>query len=907
MKRCNIALGLLIAASAHAGDWLIDPAPYRASIQTNANEIVLENGLARRVIRLAPNAATVDLQNLTTGEHTLRAIAPEARVTIDGTDYEIGGLKGQPVNNYLKAEWFSRLTADPQAYRLAGLTIGPAVARFPWLKRREWMAKDLPWPPPGKQVVLRFIPPAEVPQALAAPVVLEEDFSKQTALKPEWRVKAAAGFERASFVNEGKAGEIMAASAMAVCAEHAWPAGAQSVEVLLTSGTDNSAAWGPGLALVTSAGTLRLIARPSEGKYEAPGKIGGVFDRSKPVRLRVRFGNGIATFEAAQAGQRFTVLGTAPSPMPPAALRVGKVGMNGTGTDAGADKAPVRLQVLKVTWRGTEPPAGTATPPRLPEVEVHYEIYDGLPAFSKWLVIRNTSGQEVRVNRFVAEELRFAEPEISTGTAPTHEYPNLNVETDYTFGSNMSPYYDNPAVQVEPDPDYPTQVNYPQKTPCLLKCAPPQMGPDARVAPGATFESFRVFILLLDSTERERRTLAQRRMYRTLAPWTAQNPLMFHKLGSDPATLRDAIAQAHETGFEMVIMSFGSGFNFESTDPGYQARYKELAAEARAKGIALGGYSLLASRSAGTAADNTQGQPTAFGAMPCLGAKWGQNYLATLRHFMETAGLGVLEHDGSYPGDRCAATNHPGHHGLEDSQWVMWRAITDLYQWCTGHGVYLNIPDWYFLSGGTKCAMHYRESNWSLPRAEQELIERQNMFDGTWNKTASMGWMFVPLSEYQGGGEAATIEPLDQHRDHYEARFANLLGYGVQACYRGPRLYDTEATKALVKKWVAFYKDHREVLDGDIIHLSRANGLDWDGILHVNPQGREKGLLMLYNPLDQPVQRELSIPLYYTGLTSAVVIRERAAAPRTFNIGRDYRVALPVNIPARGHTWFVME
>ena len=143
MKRCNIALVFLFAASAHAGDWLIDPAPYRASIQTNANEIVLENGLARRVIRLAPNAATVDLQNLTTGEHTLRAIAPEARVTIDGTDYEIGGLKGQPVNNYLKAEWFSRLTADPQAYRLAGLTIGPAVARFPWLKRREWMAKDL--------------------------------------------------------------------------------------------------------------------------------------------------------------------------------------------------------------------------------------------------------------------------------------------------------------------------------------------------------------------------------------------------------------------------------------------------------------------------------------------------------------------------------------------------------------------------------------------------------------------------------------------------------------------------------------------------------------------------------------------------------------------------------------------
>jgi hypothetical protein len=332
-----------------------------------------------------------------------------------------------------------------------------------------------------------------------------------------------------------------------------------------------------------------------------------------------------------------------------------------------------------------------------------------------------------------------------------------------------------------------------------------------------------------------------------------------------------------------------------------------LADYGKAKGVALGGYSLLASRGAATAADNTQGQPPLYGVMPCLGAKWGQDYLQTIRTVSETAGLGLLEHDGSYPGDRCAATNHPFHHGLEDSQWVQWRAVTDLYKWCTANGVYLNIPDWYFLAGGTKCAMHYRESNWSLPRAEQELIERQNIFDGTWNKTASMGWMFVPLSEYSGGGAAATIEPLKDHLPHYEARLANLLGAGVQACYRGPRLFDCDETKAVVKKWVTFYKTHREVLDGDIIHLRRANGLDWDGILHVNPQGREKGLLMVYNPLDQPVNRTLTIPLYYTGLTRSAKFRECDAAPKVFELDREYRIALPVAVAPRSQTWFVIE
>ena len=35
---------------------------------------------------------------------------------------------------------------------------------------------------------------------------------------------------------------------------------------------------------------------------------------------------------------------------------------------------------------------------------------------------------------------------------------------------------------------------------------------------------------------------------------------------------------------------------------------------------------------------------------------------------------------------------------------------------------------------------------------------------------------------------------------------AQYLGAGVAACYRGFRVYDTEETKAVVKKWVEFYK-----------------------------------------------------------------------------------------------------
>jgi hypothetical protein len=44
-------------------------------------------------------------------------------------------------------------------------------------------------------------------------------------------------------------------------------------------------------------------------------------------------------------------------------------------------------------------------------------------------------------------------------------------------------------------------------------------------------------------------------------------------------------------------------------------------------------------------------------------------------------------------------------------------------------------------------------SEWSLPRERQIIIARQNIFDGTWEKTPSMGWMFTPLTVYHMVGE----------------------------------------------------------------------------------------------------------------------------------------------------------
>lgn len=547
------------------------------------------------------------------------------------------------------------------------------------------------------------------------------------------------------------------------------------------------------------------------------------------------------------------------------------------------------------------------------KVSVHYELYDGIPVWSKWLTVTNGSDQPVRVDRFTSELLAVIEQASyveTRGGVPGlgGPFPDcLQVETDQAFGSFNADQANRHVVHWEKDPLYATQVNYLRETPCLLRVSPFR-GPAQDVAPGATFATFRAFGLVQDSSDRERRGLAQRRMYRVLAPWVTENPLMHHLLASDPATVRKAVDQAAEVGFEMIILSFGSGFNTETDDPAHLRRWAEVADYARSKGVDLGSYSLLSSRKVGGGNDvvPAPGESTTFGHAPALTSPWGREYFRKLRAFLEGTGFGVLEHDGSYPGDWDVTARPPLQRGLEDSQWAQWRIIDAYYRWCRGRGVYLNVPDYYFLAGSSKCGMGYREDNWSLPRAQQVIHTRQNIHDGTWDRTPSMGWMFVPLSQYHGGGAAATIEPLDSHLGHYQLMVRSNLSAGVQACYRGPRLFDTPRVRDMLKAEVDWFKAHRDILESDVIHLRRPDGLDWDGLLHVNPGLAERGLLTVFNPTDRAIEREILVPLYYSGLSGAATVRvDGAAETRRVELDSLCRARIRVAIPPSGQTWVV--
>jgi hypothetical protein len=597
--------------------------------------------------------------------------------------------------------------------------------------------------------------------------------------------------------------------------------------------------------------------------------------------------------------------------------------------DAGAfqfERFEIGKPIERMTWKRVRhvsstvwPPSGVALtlwfiPPagELPgvKVAVHYELYDGAPLVSKWITIHNNSNQSLRLNTFKSEALRVVEAESQVDPSPEWQRPRLTVLTDFAFGG-MSVASLHRAVFWTDDPAYKTQVNYELKTPCLLEVRPP-LGPDVDIAAGTVFTGIRAFELIHDNDDRERQGLAMRKLYRMMAPWATENPLMMHLTSTDPQVVHTAIDQAAECGFEMVIISFGSRFNMEDVSAENIAKFKAFREYANRKGVELGGYSLLASRRISDEHDviNPKTGKTGgaiFGNSPCLESQWGQEYFAKIRKFISETGFNLLEHDGNYPGDVCASTTHPGHRGLTDSQWTQYQRITELYRWCRAQGIYLNVPDNYFLAGSNKVAMGYRETNWSLPREQQHIHARQNLFDGTWLKTPSMGWMFVPLVQYHGGGAAATIEPLREHLSDYEQHLANNLGYGAQACYRGPRLYDSPETKAAVIKWVTWFKKYRDILESDVIHVRRADGRNLDAVLHVNPALPTRGLAMIYNPGDEPLEQEITLPLYYAGLSDVALVAERDARSVRMKLDRQYRITLRAKVAARSNTWFVIR
>jgi len=615
-------------------------------------------------------------------------------------------------------------------------------------------------------------------------------------------------------------------------------------------------------------------------------------------------------------------------------------------------KPGTRFAPKEVSW----PPTGvslhlTFKPPKsAPKaldgvtITVHYELYQGVPVFSKWLTIADRDAEPMaplQVTDVTVEFLAVTRPfsplpliqyppaQRTSDSAGDHGYYSnhgmganepyqglLWVEKDQPHAAEVTWQDDalvKPSGGVAPGAAEPIlNVSYslgypdPPTTPYRFKVG---LDPSLSGTEGGVFTSFRALELVLDSTEKERSSLSMRRMRRLLAPAVQENPIFMHLTTTETSGVKTAVDQMSAVGFEMIMFSFGSGFDIESSDPAYISMIKEQISYAKSKDIEVGAYDLIAlTRNPPNASwaeiSPVTGKPDGNAA---FASHW-KDYLTTaVDRFINETGLSAVETDGPYGGEPDNSTQHAYHKDLGDSIFRSTYLQAEFYRHLKSRGVYIHQPDNYFYFGASKTGMGYNENQFSLSRWEDLTVSRAGMFDDTYYAPVTQGWMFVPLIPYHAGGSAASFAPMSQHIEEYEWAMAQYFGFGVMPCWRGPLLYDTPEVEAVVKKWVSFYKEHRMILTSDIIHVRRADNQGVDGILHVNSGLTTKGLAVIYNPTSSWQNTSLPINLYYTGLVDVAKVSEQGAPAVSLSLARDYSIELSLNMPPRSATWFTIE
>jgi hypothetical protein len=591
----------------------------------------------------------------------------------------------------------------------------------------------------------------------------------------------------------------------------------------------------------------------------------------------------------------------------------------------------VKFNAVKTDW----PPKGVhmvmhyASPAAIKgvTVDVHYEMYEGMPVIRKWFTVNNNHTSQVVVNKIEGEILAVAQDQKT----------RLHVESDYAFatvnntsnasGSTLYPSDDSNNVarfgggttQWRVDAEYNTWATHnPAEDLFLggphfnLLVSTLAFGPAQPVAAGGQFQSFSTFQLLHDNDDRERQSLAHRKLYRRLAPQVTESLLTGGITSNDPVKLKSFIDQMHELGFERLDVMAWPGISHDNLDTGNVALWKDVAHYAAAKQVIIGGYELqIASRGRGAEFDcidvNTGKPGSYFGQSVCIASKWQDIYFPKMWKFYDATGLRSYNMDGPYHGDACAATNHPHHAGYHNSQWQQWKYQVSVLHELQRRNIYVPIPDWYFLNGQSATGMGYREASANLTPQQQLLLGRQYIYDGTWHKTPTMGWMTLQLVGFYSNDPRIGLEPLTQNVSRYELGLFQHLASGAQFTVRGNRLYDTPETKVMVKKWTDWFKKYREILTSDIIHLGRPNGRDLDAMFHVNPSASVKGMAIIFNPTEKSIKTNYKLPLYYTGLLGKARVREQEGTAKEYLLDDKREIYVPVSIPAGGFTWLVIE
>ncbi|MGN1195032.1 MAG: hypothetical protein ACI4SB_06075, partial [Acutalibacteraceae bacterium] len=355
-----------------------------------------------------------------------------------------------------------------------------------------------------------------------------------------------------------------------------------------------------------------------------------------------------------------------------------------------------------MTCQGTYPPAGKAvelcyTGRKLPvSVTVRYEIYDGMPVIMKRLTVKNKEKETVTVDNIAVDVMCIPE-----------NRDTLFVDSDYNsttqfLGLDISKY----------------AKNYARYRYEILEVAP-LYRMNVKLDCGEKVSSICAFELLFGTDYYEHRLIEVKTMYRRIAPWCTDNVLFFHLISNNSRTIKKAVDQCSEIGLEMIIQSFGSGVNMESSNVRYLNRIKNAYDYGHEKGLRMGAYTLAYVKNYRPVKGDEALNHDSSHICRCLACDWAEQYMKDVIRFIDKTGADAVEIDGPYGMLMCSGGKTHRHDDFTDSQYKQWKgSVVDWYRQLKQRGIYINAPDWHFLNGINRCGVGYEEIAFSEKRAE---------------------------------------------------------------------------------------------------------------------------------------------------------------------------------------------
>lgn len=488
-------------------------------------------------------------------------------------------------------------------------------------------------------------------------------------------------------------------------------------------------------------------------------------------------------------------------------------------------------------------------------VEVEYTIYDNLPTISKRIILTNNTKKDIIINKYVVDRLSISEK----------NYNLFYGETNYNGGCmnnnnrTLSVQYDGSVVSFTFD-----------------------IGPNANVKSGERFYGLTAYELLHFVEFYEQKMIEVKQMYRLIFPWVLESPFIFHLMSDRPKKIKKAIELVERVGFDGIIQTFGSNVNIESRNNRYIEKHRKLYDYAHSKGISIGGYTLAIVKNYLRVRGKERNDYAGGGGIfRCLASEWSKEYWKNIYNFYDRTNADLIEIDGPYHFYKCSGGEGHLHKDINDSRYLQWKLSTvDMLAELKRKNVYVNAPDWLYMNGVNKSGIGYEEIAFSEPREEQLIASRIYNYKGTFNKIPSMGWGFLPMSVYHGGGSLACFAPVSKHKKEFTWAIFQAVMSGVIPCIRGKSLVDSKEGEEILSKWVSFYKKYKNVINGNTIHFmpprfskdNKCRTSDLDAVLNVCSSGEVRGILAVFNQTDRDITKSISVPIFYTNLCNVEVI-----------------------------------